>query len=159
MSAWDRAFKASALCGTLAFLWLFRTEFICCISFPSWTVYQSFIVNKIEKRMSEFNGMNLLLVFSVSCRITGISIYHCLKRQRNWNLWERKLTKVSGDFLKLAQGCTSICWQEGLLIGCQLNQKRPNWTWYLNYAYPHHIPIIYIMKYDSLKGLSICSFI
>lgn len=58
--------------------------------------------------------------------ITSTSINHCSMRQRHWKSWEWKLTKVSGDSLKLAQGCASICWQERLIIWSELNQKRGN---------------------------------
>lgn len=67
---------------------------------------------------------------SISCsyfhfhRGTGhTSINQCSMRQRNQKLWEWKLTKVTGDSLKLAQGCTSICWQEHLIITSELNKK------------------------------------
>lgn len=63
-----------------------------------------------------------------------------MERQRNQKLWEWKLTKVSGDSLKLAQGCTSICWQEHLIIPSELNHKTSQlWSWYLNCAYSHHL--------------------
>lgn len=62
--------------------------------------------------------------------IMGISINPM--KQRNWKLWEWKLTKVSGDSLKLAQCFTSIWWQEHLIIWSELNQKRPQLRiWYL----------------------------
>lgn len=68
------------------------------------------------------------------------SINQCSMRQRKQKLWEWKLTKVSGDSLKLAQGCTSICGQEHLIITSELNQKMQQlWSWYLNCAYSHHL--------------------
>lgn len=73
-----------------------------------------------------------------------------MERQRNQKLWEWKLTKVSGDSLKLAQGCTSICWQEHLIISSELNQKTPQlWSWYLSCAHS----TIYLWK-----GYSNCPF-